>query len=279
MSEAVVEYANFERRQSAFRSPYGLSGPGKAVSMVYEKALRTIETQLSQLQGEDKTQDEQRTNFRREFAFLSLHHARFQAQVMQNLGLARSIFDRATHIASDDSVLWLAYIDFETSQAGPHAETIVPSLYDRALAALSKPKFKAIKKALWEQYVDFMRDRASNVFALRTIKEKAKKGLAILSDSRKRKRDDESEATPVAPAPPLTAAAPVTLVSASSSSQDDDKSKKSETETDEQKAQAAAYQQQMVEWQKQWQAMGWQYAAGGGASWPQNYAYPYPASS
>jgi len=202
--EGIIEYANFLRRHAILRQGHGILLETNEVAKVYESGLLRLEERMgvkpqrevsSQETKEDgRLEDKEKTKWKSDYAFLSIHYAKFQTHSLQNISLARAIYSRAVSIVLDDPALWLAYINFEASQPGIQSQTLVPALYERALENLKESK--DVRAAVGELYLSFLRDRGTSIFQVKQVRDKLKSGHfdeVKTGDSRKRKLEASSE--------------------------------------------------------------------------------------
>jgi len=192
--EGIIEYANFLRRQSIARQGQGILLESSEVSKVYEHGLLRLEDKIGvkrrdidvhtkvEEKEEDKEvkevsseEDKDKIKWKSDYAFLSIHYARFQAHILQNASVARSIFSRAVHIVNNDVSLWLTYINFEVTQAGIQGQFLVPALYERALENLQKEP-KELRTAVGELYLAFLRDRGTSISQIKQTRDKLQSG-------------------------------------------------------------------------------------------------------
>jgi len=193
--EGIIEYANFLRRQSIARQGQGILLEISEVSKVYEHGFLRLEDKIGvkrrdtsndvhpkteekeEKEAKDafSEEDKEKTKWKSDYAFLSIHYARFQAHILQNSSVARAIFSRAANIVNNDVTLWLTYINYEATQPGIQSQSLVPALYERALENLRKEP-KEIRTVVGELYLTFLRDRGTSITQIKQTREKLQSG-------------------------------------------------------------------------------------------------------
>jgi len=146
--EAVIKYANFERRLGDLRK----------VESIYEENISS--TYLKQAP--------------KALAYLSMHYARFVDYTLKNTTKAREIYKRALEKAASVKNLWLSYINFEIAQGGSDVEERVCKLFDSALQAVDESTDKTAaaedKPELYTKYIEFLSDYGRNIERFRKVK-------------------------------------------------------------------------------------------------------------
>lgn len=180
--ELVIAWANLEKRYCA--------GDVQTVCAVYDQAL--------QAGSENDVEC---------VVYVSIHYAKFLSRHGQDAATVRNIYTKAVELASRDAepkplsaVLILAFADFEASIWDENIESRVRQVYDYALGTNGQLKLTSEHKlAVWEHFIAFMEDNASNIRTIDTLKERYESVAVSLKENMKKNNKRKSisgEASP-----------------------------------------------------------------------------------
>lgn len=149
--QAIIDQVNFERRNGNTQT-----------EAAYQAGLDHYEEKSK----ENDEKKNNRTALRNdEFAFLSMHYARY-LYTQQNNDKASAVYAKAVELAPTNATLWLARIQFEESQSGDVEATVAP-LYEKALTATASQS--EVNKTLWQLFVSFMQTRSADLKAVQEV--------------------------------------------------------------------------------------------------------------